>query len=158
MRRLEQAILYPGVGLLETTNVSVGRGTDTPFEWFGAPWIDPRELAAALTAAETPGVRFVPRYHTPTGSKYEGERCGGVDMVLTDIDGLNAVDVGLTIAATLRRLYPEDWETERYNRLLINREVHAAIVEGASAEVLQRLLRAELDAYEQRRQAVLLYR
>lgn len=157
MRRLPQAILYPGVGLLETTNVSVGRGTDTPFELFGAPWIEPVELAKALNFANTPGVRFVPRYFTPTASKFEGERCGGVDLILTDPEGVHAVDVGLTIAATLRRLYPEAWETDRYNRLLISRAVHGAVVEGASPEVLHRLARRGLDDFQRRRAAVLRY-
>lgn len=157
MRRLTQAILYPGVGLLETTNVSVGRGTDTPFEWFGAPWIDSRELAAALNSAETPGMRFVPRDFTPTSSKFVDERCDGVDLILTDPEGLNSVDLGLTIAATLRGLYPETWETERYNRLLINSKLHAAVEDGASAEVLQRLAREELEAFLRRRKSVLLY-
>ncbi|QDT67443.1 hypothetical protein MalM25_03410 [Planctomycetes bacterium MalM25] len=157
MRRLEQAILYPGVGLLETTNVSVGRGTDTPFELFGAPWIEPRELAAALNAAETPGVRFVPRWFTPDASKFAGERCGGIDIVLTDPEGVNAVDVGLTIAAELRRLYPEDWQTKGYSRLLIHRGVHQAVIDDASAEVLHRLARRGLEEFRERRQSVLRY-
>lgn len=158
MRRLEQAILYPGVGLLETTNVSVGRGTDTPFELFGAPWIEPRELAAALNAADTPGVRFVPRWFTPDASKFAGERCGGVDVVLTDPEGVNAVDIGLAIAAELRRLYPDGWQTKGYARLLINREIHQAVIDGASAEMLQRLARRGLNEFKQRREAVLRYR
>lgn len=157
MRRLTQAILYPGVGLLETTNVSVGRGTDTPFEWFGAPWIEPRDLAQTLNDAKTPGVRFVPRYLKPSSSKYADERCGGVDLILTDPDSLNAVDVGLTIAATLKQLYPDGWETERYQRLLINSEVHAAVTEGASPSVLKRLSRKGLKDFRRRREAVLLY-
>lgn len=157
MRRLPQAILYPGVGLLETTNVSVGRGTDTPFELFGAPWIEPAKLAAELNAADTPGVRFVPRFFTPTSSKFAGERCGGIDLVLTDPDGLNAVDLGLTIAATLRRLYPDDWETAGYNRLLINGAVHQAVIDGASPGVLHRMARTGLDGFQRRRAAVLKY-
>ncbi|MEM1335148.1 MAG: DUF1343 domain-containing protein, partial [Actinomycetota bacterium] len=157
MRRLTQAIVYPGVGLLETTNVSVGRGTDTPFELFGAPWIEPRALAGALNAADTPGVRFVPRWFTPESSKFAGERCGGIDVIVTDPAGLNAVEVGLTIAATLRGLYPDAWETDRYTRLMINRSVHEALVEGASAEVLHRLARSGLDDFRRRRAAVLLY-
>lgn len=158
MRRLTQALLYPGLGIMETTNLSVGRGTDTPFEVFGAPWIEPVEFAAALNAAPTPGVRFVPRWFTPESSKFAGERCGGVDVILTDAEKLNAVDVGMAIAATLRRLYPDDWETDRYDRLLINRGVYDAVVEGASAEVLQRMVREGLDGFERRREAVLLYR
>ncbi len=153
MRRLTQAILYPGVGLLETTNVSVGRGTETPFELIGAPWIEPKRLAAALNEAATPGVRFVPRYFTPTASKFAGERCGGVDLILTDSEVFNSVEVGLTLAATLRRLYPDAWETARYNRLLINRSIHTALVEGASPEVLHRLARQGLSAFEQRQAA-----
>lgn len=157
MRRLPQAILYPGVGLLEVTNVSVGRGTDTPFELFGAPWIEPAELAAELNRADTPGVRFVPRYFTPASSKFAKQRCGGVDLVLADPDALNAVDLGLTIASTLRRLYPDDWETKSFNRLLINRSIHEAVAEGASPAVLHRLAREGLVDFQRRRAAVLRY-
>lgn len=157
MRRLSQAILYPGIGLLETTNVTVGRGTDTPFEMFGAPWIDPQELAAALNEADTPGVRFVPRLITPNASKFAGQQCGAIDILLTDPEGLNAVDIGLTIASTLRALYPDDWETDRYQRLLINKKVHQAVVEGASPEALHRMARKDLDEFRKRREAVLIY-
>ena len=156
MRRLTQAILYPGVGIMETTNISVGRGSDTPFELFGAPWIDAEQLAAALNTAHTPGIRFVPRYYTPDSSKFAGERCGGVDVIATDL-GLNAVDLGMVIAVTLRDLYPDGWETKRYPRLLINDAVHQALVTGASVEELQRLTRVGLDQFLERRSAVLLY-
>lgn len=157
MRRLTQALLYPGVGLLETTNVSVGRGTDTPFELFGAPWIEPRALAAALNAAEPPGVRFVPRWFTPASSTHAGARCGGIDVVVEDAAKLHAVDTGLTIAATLRDLYPESWESERFNRLLIGGEVFAALEKGAPADELRRLAREGLEEFARRRAAVLLY-
>ncbi|MEN0109971.1 MAG: DUF1343 domain-containing protein [Planctomycetota bacterium] len=158
MRRLTQALLYPGVGMLETTNLSVGRGTDTPFELFGAPWVEPRELAAALNAAQTPGVRFTPRYFTPTSSKFAGERCGGVDVLLLDAEELNAVEVGLTIAATLRRLFPEAWDTSSYGRLLINASVLEALNDGADAERLHTLSRAGVQEFRRRRADALLYR
>jgi uncharacterized protein YbbC (DUF1343 family) len=158
MRRLSQALLYPGLGIMETTNVSVGRGTDTPFEVFGAPWVKPVELANALNEANTPGVRFVPRYFTPKSSKFEGQRCGGVDVILTDASKLNATDVGMAIAATLRKLYPDDWETKNYNRLLINKAIADAVNAGASVEELQALARGGVDEFRQRREAVLMYR
>ncbi len=77
MRSLEAALLYPGIGLLETTNVSVGRGTDTPFEVMGAPWIRERELAELVNRANPPGVRVVPIRFTPTSSKFEGRNAAG---------------------------------------------------------------------------------
>ncbi|MEN1678570.1 MAG: DUF1343 domain-containing protein [Planctomycetota bacterium] len=157
MRRLTQALLYPGVGLLETTNLSVGRGTDTPFELFGAPWINPTELAAALNAAPTPGVQFVPRYFTPSSSNHEGKRCGGVDIILEDADQLHATNVGLMIAATLRRLYPDGWETKRFNRLLVSEACFAAVNGGEPANSLPSLSAQGLSEFKQRRAQVLRY-
>ncbi|MGL4511931.1 MAG: exo-beta-N-acetylmuramidase NamZ family protein [Lacipirellulaceae bacterium] len=157
MRRLTQAIVYAGIGLLETTNVSVGRGTDTPFEVLGAPWINAAELAAGLRELGLRGVRFTPRYFTPRSSTHAGERCGGVDVTVTDPAGLHAVDLGLAIAATLRRLYPDDWRVENYPRLLVSDRVQRALVEGASAAELSRLAREGLDDFRRRRAAVLLY-
>lgn len=157
MRSLRAALLYPGVGLLETTNLSVGRGTDTPFELFGAPWIDPRQLQAALTVEGLPGVRFVPRYFTPTASKFAGERCGGVEIIIVDRASLNSVDVGLTLAATLRRLYPNEWDASRYPRLLVHAEMHRALLDGANARELKQITRQGLDDFAKRRKAFLLY-
>ena len=79
-----QATLYPGIGAFESTNISVGRGTDTPFEHVGAPWIDGVRLADALNARQIPGVRFYPVRFTPTSSKFAGEECQGVFIVVTD--------------------------------------------------------------------------
>ena len=134
MRRLTAAALYPGVGLLEFTNVCVGRGTDTPFEVFGAPYILPRPFAAALNAARLPGVRVVPTYFTPAASVFAGQRCGGVQIYVTDRAALNAVAVGFTLATTLRDLYPSDWQPEKLSTLLVNRQALAALHSGAGAE------------------------
>ena len=106
MRNLTEAILYPGVGLLESA-VSVGRGTDTPFEVVGAPYVDDVKLAEALNGAGLPGVRFVPIQFTPTYSVHKGQLCKGVYILLTDRDRCSVVDVGLLIAETLYRLLPE---------------------------------------------------
>ncbi|MEQ8848526.1 DUF1343 domain-containing protein [Botrimarina sp.] len=157
MRRLSQAIVYPGLGIMETTNISVGRGTDTPFERFGAPWIEPVAFAAELNAASPPGVRYVPRYFTPDASKFAGERCGGVDVLVVDPKGLNAVDAGMAIAATLQKLHPDDWDTANYDRLLINSEVYQAVQDGASAAELQQMVRKGLEEFGERRRGVLMY-
>ncbi|MBP1635913.1 MAG: pbpE 6, partial [Acidobacteria bacterium] len=105
MRNLNQATLYPGIGAIEYSNLSVGRGTDTPFEQVGAPWIDGRRLAARLNARQVPGIRFYPTSFTPGDSKYKGERCGGVFMVVTDREALRPVRVGVEVASAIYGLY-----------------------------------------------------
>ncbi len=157
MRCLNQAVLYPGVGLLEVTNISVGRGTDTPFELIGAPWIDPWQLAAEMNERGLPGVSFVPRFFTPKSSKFTGERCGGVDIIVTNRTTIEPVRLGMHLAHALRSLYADAWETNRYPRLLINGQVQAALVAGESAERLTELTTEGLEAFRQRRAAVLLY-
>jgi uncharacterized protein YbbC (DUF1343 family)/CubicO group peptidase (beta-lactamase class C family) len=157
MRSLTEAILYPGMGVWETTNVSVGRGTDTPFEVLGAPWIDAVKFAAALNGAKLPGVRFTPIEFTPDDSKFKGERCGGVNVAITNQEKFEPVAVGMEIAATLRRLYPLDWQVKRADRLLINKEVYDAIVAGANREEIEDLYRDDLKEFRKRREEFLLY-
>jgi uncharacterized protein YbbC (DUF1343 family) len=157
MRRLTAALLYPGVGLLETTNLSVGRGTDTPFELIGAPWIDPIELAATLNAAPLPGVRAVPRRFTPTSGPHAGVACGGVDLLVFDARAIRSVETGLLLAHALRKLYPEDWDTTRLPRLLVNKQVMDAVVRGASPGELVDVAERDKGEFMARRQAVLLY-
>lgn len=157
MRRLSAAALYPGVGLLEFTNVSVGRGTDTPFELFGAPYINPRPFAAALNAASLPGVCFVPTFFTPTTSVFTGERCGGVQMYVTDREALNAVQVGLTLAVTLRDLYAEHWQPDKLQTLLVNRQAFGALQSGQSAADISAGWAGDLAAWEARASAFWLY-
>ncbi len=113
MRNLTEATIYPGVGAIEATNISVGRGTDTPFEHLGAPWIDGVALAAALNAREVPGVRFYPVTFMPAaGAKLGGQACRGVFLVVTDRDRLRPVRVGLEIAAALSKLYGAQFTLE----------------------------------------------
>lgn len=157
MRRLSAATLYPGVGLLEFTNVSVGRGTDTPFEVFGAPYITPRAFAGALNAEAMPGVRFLPTRNTPTASIFARESCGGVQMLVTDRDHLNAVQVGLTLAVTLRRLYPDDWQPDKLNRLLVSARTQGALLAGATYADMAGGWAGPLRDYEERARAVHLY-
>jgi uncharacterized protein YbbC (DUF1343 family)/CubicO group peptidase (beta-lactamase class C family) len=158
MRSLTEAVLYPGIGLLETTNISVGRGTDTPFEVLGAPWIDAKELAARLNAAGLAGVSFVPIEFTPTSSKYANEQCRGVNITVVDRNAIQPVAVGLQIAVTLHKLYPDKWELTAMDRLLINKEVLAAIGDGDGLQDLQELYQPKLDDFLKRREKYLLYR
>src|SRR5437588_318021 len=127
MRSLTEAMLYPGVGLLETTNLSVGRGTDTPFELVGAPWLDGRKLAAYLNGRALPGVRFVPVRFTPRASVFKGEECGGVNIAVIERTRFRPVRAGLEIAVALRRLYPQDWKVDDYIRLLANADPEARL-------------------------------
>jgi len=118
IRNLIQAFLYPGIGAIEGTNISVGRGTDTPFEQIGAPWVDGVQLAAELNARALPGVRFYPVSFTPASSKYAREACQGVFLFVTDRLALRPVRLGLEIAAMLYRLYAKQYRLEKAERLL----------------------------------------
>ncbi|MCA9064627.1 MAG: DUF1343 domain-containing protein, partial [Planctomycetaceae bacterium] len=157
MRCLTQAVLYPGIGLIETTNVSVGRGTDTPFEIVGAPFINGRELAAELNAASLSGVCFVPIRFRPASSRFEGELCEGVNIVITDRSAFDPLQTGLELAVTLRRLYPVQWETRSLDRLLNDRQSFDAIVQGRSRHQIMRLYSAEREEFLRRRALFLLY-
>lgn len=157
MRSLTQALLYPGIGLLEMTNLSVGRGTDTPFELVGAPWIDAQMLAQHLNTAQLPGVRFVPLRFTPDASKFAGQPCGGVNILITDRHSFEPMAVGFELARQLRLLYPDQWEREPYNRLLCNRATWEAVMKGQTREELENGYRAALERFLVRRAAWLLY-
>src|SRR5207237_5678001 len=122
MRSLTEVTLYPGIGLLETTNVSVGRGTDTPFEVVGAPWIDGQNLAEYLNQRKIPGVRFVPLNFLPKASVFKDEQCSGVNIIITDRAQFRPLQTGIEIAVALRRLYPAVWQVDDYIRLLVNGE------------------------------------
>jgi uncharacterized protein YbbC (DUF1343 family) len=157
MRALSAALLYPGIGLLETTNVSVGRGTDRPFEIVGAPWIDGRRLASALTAAHVPGVRFVPLRFTPKSSTHAGKECGGVQIFLDDWRQFQALPLGITIAYQLRKLYPEQWQIKRYGVLLAHPPTLEALGRGESPEAIMRRWQPDLERFQQKRKEYLLY-
>jgi uncharacterized protein YbbC (DUF1343 family)/CubicO group peptidase (beta-lactamase class C family) len=133
MRNLNEATLYPGVCLIEGTNVSVGRGTDTPFEHFGAPWIDGRKLAAALNARRLPGVRFYPTSFTPASSRFKDEPCGGVFMVVTDRKSLKSVRMGVEIASAIYKQHGSAFEIDKMLRLLGSPKVLERIKSGEDA-------------------------
>jgi uncharacterized protein YbbC (DUF1343 family) len=157
MRNLVQATLYPAVGPLETTNVSVGRGTDEPFEWFGAPWIDARRLAAHLNSAGLPGIRFVPRSRTPSASVHAGVACHGIDLILIDRNAFDAGLTAITLAHALYTLHPGEWEIDAFPRLWGRPEVIDQLRGGSTPGEMAGIWQPELDQFLRARQRYLLY-
>jgi len=158
MRSLTEATLYPGIGLLETTNLSVGRGTDTPFEIIGAPWLDGQKLAKYLNERNLKGVRFVPVTFKPNASVFKDEQVSGVNIVITDRKSFQSVRTGLEIAAALRRLYSTEWQVDRYARLLVNAEILAMVKTGESPESVEKVFARHVEDFTRRRTAFLLYK
>lgn len=157
MRSLTEATLYPGVGLLETTNVSVGRGTDTPFEIVGAPWIEGDKLAEYLNQRGVPGVRFVPLRFTPRASVFKDQECGGVNIIITDRATFRPLLAGIEMALALRKLYPSDWKVDNYLRLLVNADTFARVKRSDSAREIVTSWNTGLQEFRKAREAFLLY-
>ncbi len=158
MRSLTEATLYPGIGLLETTNLSVGRGTDTPFEIVGAPWLDGQKLAAYLNGRNLSGVRFVPVRFKPDASVFKDQELGGINIIITNRGSFKPVRTGIEIAVALRKLFPNDWLTEKYNRLLANTETFEKIKLGDAPEEIEKSWAQGLDEFRKRRAQFLLYK
>ena len=157
MRSLTQALLYPGIGLLETTNLSVGRGTDKPFEVIGAPWLGGQALADVLNRMQLPGVVFVPVEFTPDSSKFAGERCSGVNIIITNRPAFNPLRTGLEIARTLRLMYADRWDVEAYARLLANERALKGVRSAEDFSAIEAGYRKGLDAFMKRRKMYLIY-
>jgi uncharacterized protein YbbC (DUF1343 family)/CubicO group peptidase (beta-lactamase class C family) len=157
LRNLEQAILYPGVALIEGTNVSVGRGTDTPFQVIGAPWIKGKQLAAYLNARLIAGVRFVPTEFTPASSTYLGELCGGVSIILTNRETLDAPEFGMELASALHKLYPQQFELVKMSVLLANQVALQGLQNGEDPRRIAEDWRDGLERFMQVRAKYLVY-
>jgi uncharacterized protein YbbC (DUF1343 family)/CubicO group peptidase (beta-lactamase class C family) len=157
MRNLLQATLYPGIGAIEGTNLSVGRGTDTPFEQLGAPWIDGVQLSDALNARGIPGVRFYPVRFTPTASKYVNEECQGVFMIVTNRTSLRPVRLGVEIAAMLHKLYGGKFELDAAANLLGSKEALSRIRAGDDPQLIASLWAADEARWRLLRAKYLLY-
>lgn len=156
MRTLAQATLYPGVGLLESA-LSVGRGTDTPFEVIGAPYIEDVRLAEELNKAGLPGVRFYPVRFTPVASVHKDKVCGGVQIVLTDREACDVVDVGLLIARVLYRWYPEEFNPDKIKHLLLHPPTLEAIKADQPISDIRAAWKADLEEFQKRRAKYLIY-
>jgi len=157
LRSVTEAALYPGVALIEGTNVSVGRGTDTPFELAGAPWIKGRDLAAYLNTRAIAGVRFVPVTFTPSASTYAGQRCEGVNVVLVERNTLDAPELGIELAAALKKLYPSDFKVERMNELLVNQAAFDALAAGQDPRRIDQDWQEGLEKFGVVRKKYLIY-
>jgi len=157
MRSLTAATLYPGIGMIEASNISVGRGTDTPFELLGAPWVDAVALARYLNARQLPGVRFIPVDFTPDNSTYAHEKCGGVRIVVTDRNLLDSPELGLEVAAALQALYPADYKVAGVDTLMVNKASVDAIAAGQDPRRVAEQGRDGLERFEALRAKYLLY-
>jgi uncharacterized protein YbbC (DUF1343 family) len=158
LRNLNEATLYPGVALIEGTNVSVGRGTDTPFEVVGAPWIKSREFATYLNARGIQSVRFVPIVFTPSSSNYTGERCEGVNLIVLDRNTLDSPELGIELASALYKLYPNDFKLEGITDLLVNQSVFEAIGAGKDPRRIAGDWQERLGEFVRLREKYLLYK
>ena len=158
LRSVTEAALYPGVALIEGTNVSVGRGTDTPFELVGAPWVKSRELAAYLNGRGIAGVRFVPVTFTPTAAVYSGQECQGVNIILTDRNGFDAPELGMELAAALHKLYAADFKMERMQELLVNQSAYDALAAGEDPRRIAGDWMDGLAAFQKVREKYLIYK
>jgi uncharacterized protein YbbC (DUF1343 family) len=153
-----QALLYCGIGLLEATNLSVGRGTDMPFEVVGAPWINAQDLALAMNAKGLTGVRVEPILFTPSSSVYAGQELGGVRLVVTDRDALRPVTVSLALARELVDRYPAQFRPAAIQNLLVNRATMWSLLRGDSLIRMWSWAEAARASFLQRRASYLIYR
>lgn len=157
MRSLNEAVLYPGIGMIEATNISVGRGTDTPFELVGAPWIDAETLARTLNARDISGVRFVPVHFTPASSEYAGQACGGVNIVVTDRNALDAPELGIEIAAALNALYAHEFKIAGLDTLMVSKVSLDALLLGEDPRRIAERWNDSIQQFEAVRAKYLLY-
>ena len=158
LRTTKSSILYPGIEILQNAGVSVGRGTQTPFEEFGAPWLKSEEVASALNERHLPGVRFAAQPFIPVAGLYSGQRCGGVAIRVTDRFTVRSMRVGLEIAALLQKLYPKQFDAQKLLMLLGNAETIQQLVAGVPPEKIVASWAPALAAFEQMRRKYFLYK
>lgn len=157
IRRLNAAILYPAVGLMEFCKLSVGRGTDTPFEILGAPYMDDLKLATALNQNAPAGIRFVPFRFTPTSSVFAGQECGGVQIILADREVFSSSELNLHLATTLQKLYHEKLNLPRMSKLMGDGKTLNAILAGEPIGEIRKKVVRDLADFQERRKPYLLY-
>jgi uncharacterized protein YbbC (DUF1343 family) len=158
LRTPKGAVLYPGLEILQSAGVSVGRGTETPFEEFGAPWMNGDDVVAALNAVRLPGLRFVAKPFIPVAGLYSGQRCGGVAVRITDRAAVRSMRMGLEIAAILRKLYPAQFDPSKLLELTGDAETVRLLQENTSPEKIVASWSAGLAAFDQMRKKYFLYK
>jgi len=157
LRSLDAELLYPGVALIEGTSVSVGRGTDMPFQLVGSPYLVAKELSSYLNGRNIPGVRFIPTTFTPTSGPYARRECSGVNIIVTNREELDAPELGLELAAALHKLYPLGYDMGKMNQLLVNKSAFTALQAGEDPNRIAGDWREKLDQFMDVRVKYLLY-
>ena len=158
LRTIKGSILYPGIEILQNAGVSVGRGTETPFEEFGAPWFDGENVAAALNDRHLAGVHFASKPFIPIAGLYAGQRCGGVAARVTDRAAVRPMRVGLEIAAILQKLYPKQFDVSKLIELVGNSDTIQQLQSGVAPEKIVASWSESLTAFEQVRRKYFLYK
>ena len=156
MRNLNAATVYPGIGLLEYA-ISVGRGTDSPYELLGAPYVDDLQFAAEMNRQGLPGIRFIPERFTPTASVFEKKECRGLRLIVTDRNALHPVELGLALGHTLHRLYPKEFDLVKFNRLLLDQPTIDEIKQDRPWKDIAKRWSEAAAGFAVRRKAFLLY-
>jgi uncharacterized protein YbbC (DUF1343 family) len=158
LRTTKGAILYPGIEILQNAGISVGRGTQTPFEEFGAPWINGEAVASALNDRHLPGVHFINQPFIPAAALYAGQRCGGVGMRITDRQAVRAMRVGMEIATVLEKLYPDNFDPAKLIELVGNDATIKQLQEHVTPDQIVASWSKDLDAYDTVRKKYFLYK
>ncbi|HTF65533.1 MAG TPA: DUF1343 domain-containing protein [Edaphobacter sp.] len=161
IRSLTQAMVYPGTGLIEGTNVNVKGPIESPFVRFGAPWANATQLAAYLNARKIPGVSFMAVFYTPTGEErypYRGERVEGVEIVVNDRNAVDAPELGIEAVSALWKLYPKNFQVDKVDRLLLNQGVLGQIKAGEDPRKIAAGWQSGLAAFKAARAKYLLYK
>jgi uncharacterized protein YbbC (DUF1343 family) len=158
LRTTKGAVLYPGLEILQNAGVSVGRGTETPFEEFGAPWISGDEVAAALNARHLPGLRFTAQPFIPVVGLYSGQRCGGVAVRVTDKQAVRAMRMGMEIAVVLKQMYPSNFDVAKLLLLTGNAEMMRQLQDGTPVDQIVGSWSNDLAAFDASRRKYFLYK
>ncbi|MGH9699558.1 MAG: exo-beta-N-acetylmuramidase NamZ family protein [Candidatus Acidiferrales bacterium] len=158
LRNLNAALLYPGIEILQDGGVSVGRGTDAPFEIFGAPWIHAAEFVAALNLRKIPGVDFAPAQFTPDDGLYKGRVCQGATISITGRAALHSMYMGLVIADELHRMYPDQFQLGKIIGLLGSQSTLDRLQRGDDPEQIVDGWKADLAKFAAMRDKYLLYK
>ena len=158
LRTLKGSILYPGLEILQSAGVSVGRGTETPFEEFGAPWINGDQVAAELNARRLPGLRFSGQPFIPVVGLYGGQRCGGVGVRITDKQAVRSMRMGMEIATVLEKLYPRNFDPAKAMFLVANADTVRQLQDGAAAEQIVASWSNQLNEFDALRRKYFLYK
>ena len=158
LRTTKGSILYPGIEILQNAGVSVGRGTETPFEEFGAPWLNGDDVAAAMNDRHLPGVHFAAKPFIPIAGLYAGQRCGGVAARVTDRAAVRSMRVGLEVAAILLKLYPQQFDISKLITLVGNSDTIQQLQSGVAPEKIVASWADGLAAFELIRKKYFLYK